>query len=78
MINIAGFIWNFDNGFSFNPTTFDNDYVILKLASALEFNNDVQPVCLPSSENYLDINSIHDRCFTSGWGAMYSGKDILP
>ena len=77
MVDVAAFLWNYNAGFQYNPTTFDNDFVIVKLASALKFDNDVQPACLPSSANYLDINSEEDRCFTSGWGSLYSRKHIL-
>ena len=68
-------IWNFNPGFQYDPETYDNDFVILKLASDLEFDNDTQPACLPPSTNYLDINSTEERCFTSGWGATYSGGE---
>ena len=50
--------------------THDNDFVILKLESPLEFNNDVEPACLPSSTNYLNKDSTEERCFTSGWGKL--------
>ena len=52
--------------------------MILKLGSPLEFNQDVQPACLPPSANYLDINSSEDRCFTSGWGTLSEGKYLTP
>ena len=52
----------------------DNDFVILKMAVPLELNDDVKPACLPSSADYLDISSSEERCFTSGWGTLTSGK----
>ena len=52
----------------------DNDFVILKLDSPLELNADVQPACLPSSAAYLPVSSTEERCFTSGWGTLASGK----
>merc|ERR1719273_2797508 len=71
--NIAQIIWNTNSGYSYNPSTLDNDFVILKLDSPLELNDDVKPACLPSSAGYLDVSSSEDRCFTSGWGTLSSG-----
>ena len=65
---------NNNPGFQFNSTTFDNDFVILKLDSPLVFNADVQPACLPSSASYLDTSSTEERCFTSGWGTLSFGE----
>ena len=69
--NVSHFIWNINPGFQYNPVTLENDIVILKLDNALEFNNNVQPACLPGSADYLDTNSKEEQCFTSGWGALY-------
>ena len=63
-------IWNTNDGFEFNGTTFDNDFVIVKLGSPLQFDDNVQPACLPSSQKYLDSDTIEERCFTSGWGKL--------
>jgi len=71
--NVAQVIKNFNAGQQYNPSTFDNDFAILKLASPLELNDDVQPACLPSSSTYLDVSSTEERCFTSGWGTLSSG-----
>ena len=50
------------------------DFVIFKLDSPLEFNEDVQPACLPSSDFFPEYDStVGDRCFTSGWGDHYYG-----
>ena len=65
---------NNNPGFQFNSTTFDNDFVILKLDSPLVFNADVQPACLPPSASYLDTSSTEERCFTSGWGTLSPGE----
>ena len=65
---------NTDKGFEYNDTTKDNDFIILKLGSPLILNEDVQPACLPSSKDYLGLDSTEDRCFTSGWGTLKSGK----
>ena len=68
-------IWNTNDGFEFNGTTFDNDFVIVKLGSPLQFDDNVQPACLPSSPNYLDFDTSEDRCFTSGWGKLQYGEN---
>merc|ERR1711971_825142 len=70
--NIAQIVWNTNAGQTYNSGTLDNDFVILKLASPLELNEDVKPACLPSSAGYLDVSSSEDRCFTSGWGTLSS------
>ena len=74
MKDINHTIWNTDNGFQYNDQTLDNDFIILKLGSPLIFNKDVRPACLPSSKDYLGLDSTEDRCFTSGWGTLESGK----
>ena len=57
----------------FNSQTFENDFVIIKLDSALILNNDVQPACLPPSNTYLGLGSTEEQCFTSGWGVLQPG-----
>merc|ERR1712051_6131 len=73
VVNIDQIIWNTNSGFEYNPQTLDNDFVVLKLASALTLNDDVKPACLPSSATYLDVSSSEEQCFTSGWGSLSSG-----
>ena len=58
----------------FNRSTFENDFVILKLGSPLQFNVYVQPACLPTSQNFLSVDSTEDMCFTSGWGRLQYGN----
>ena len=74
MKDINRTILNTDFGFEYNDHTKDNDFIILKLGSPLIINEDIQPACLPSSKDYLSYNSTEDRCFTSGWGTLESGK----
>ena len=74
--DIGDIIWNQNGGFEFDSLTFDNDFVILKLGSPLQFNNETQPACLPSSPGYLSLESTEDRCFTSGWGLLQSGRQF--
>ena len=69
---ISEIIWNTNSGYQYNPQTLDNDFVILKLDSPLELNNDVKPACLPAA-GYLSTTETEERCFTSGWGTLSSG-----
>jgi len=56
----------------YNETTLDNDIAILKLASPLTFNNDVQPACLPNRS----FKPNGQTAFVSGWGdTMENGAD---
>jgi len=60
--------------FPYHSVAAGYDFVILKLDSPLEFNADVQPACLPTSDFAPEYDpSIGDRCFTSGWGDHYFG-----
>ena len=72
--DIASIIWNNEIGFVYEKHTHDNDYIILKLGSPLQFNEDVQPACLPSSSSYLGLDSTKTMCFTSGWGKLNFSK----
>ena len=67
-------ILNNSKGFKYDDMTKDNDFIILKLGSPLIFNKDIQPVCLPSSKDYIGSDSTEDMCFTSGWGTLEFGK----
>ena len=72
--DIASIIWNHEIGFVYEKHTHDNDYVILKLGSPLQFNEHVQPACLPSSSSFLGLDSTKTSCFTSGWGKLDFSK----
>ena len=60
-------IWNQD--LEYNEETRSNNWIILKLDSPLNFNDDVQPACLPSP-NWFPDKDFSSRCFESGWGAL--------
>ena len=75
--DIAQIVWNVAEGMKFIKSTFENDFVILKLGSPLQFNIDVQPACLPTSKNFLSLDSTEYMCFTSGWGTTQHGKLFL-
>ena len=44
---VSNIVWNEKK--PFNPATFENDFVILKLKGRLQFGDDVQPAYLPES-----------------------------
>ena len=70
IIQVASSVINTEN--VYNSQTYNNDYIILKLASALTFNDNVQPACLPESSYNPGTGK---TCFISGWGYLeYKGK----
>ena len=75
--DITGIIWNNDTGFKYDKKSYDNDYIILKLGSPLQFNENVRPACLPSSSSFLGLDSTKTSCFTSGWGKLNFSKLYL-
>ena len=50
----------------------NNDWIMLKLDSPLQFNDAVQPTCLPPP-NWAPDNDPNNRCFVSGWGTLSYG-----
>lgn len=50
-----------------NPTTFNNDVTLLKLASPARFTTRISPVCLASPNEVLP-NGL--KCVTTGWGRI--------
>ena len=51
----------------------NHDWIMLKLDSPLDFNDAVQPTCLPSPD-WTPDNDTNNRCFVSGWGTLsYQG-----
>merc|ERR1719266_1360825 len=71
-IEIANGVWNADMPYQGN----NNDFVILKLSSALSFNANVYPACLPEASHAPDTTGA--TCFASGWGTLQSGAQSLP
>jgi len=67
IVSINNGVWN--DAMPYNGGTMDNDFVILKLASSLTFNENVQAACLPDSS----FAPAGQMCFTSGWGTLQSG-----
>merc|ERR1712178_329289 len=60
-----------------NPRTLENDISIIKLAEDIEFNQAVQPICLPQSDwIYVDGGNF----LVTGWGRTTGGgssPDVL-
>jgi len=57
---------------NYNPTTFDNDIVLLRLRNKLKFNARVRSICLPEADTKIEDNQ---QCSISGWGTTkYLGK----
>jgi len=74
VIQVDKGIWNSE--MPYNSGTMDNDIVILKLKTALTFNDNVQPACLPASTFAPDASG--QKCYVSGWGTLSSGAGSLP
>ena len=68
-IGIANGVWNADMPYQGN----NNDFVILKLSSALTFNDNVYPACLPDASHAPEVETPAQTCFVSGWGTLVSG-----
>merc|ERR1719357_1373360 len=66
-IGISHGVWNEEMPYVGN----NNDFIILKLSSALTFNDDVGAICLPDPDHAPDATG--ETCFVSGWGTLESG-----
>jgi len=71
-IEIEKGVWNSAMPYSGN----NNDFIILKLKSALTFNENVGPACLPEAGYAPETSG--QTCFVSGWGTLQSGAQSLP
>ncbi|XP_073890072.1 transmembrane protease serine 3 isoform X4 [Macaca fascicularis] len=59
----------------YKPKRLGNDIALMKLTGPLTFNEMIQPVCLPNSEENFPDGKV---CWTSGWGATEDGGDASP
>ncbi|XP_068401891.1 transmembrane protease serine 3 isoform X1 [Eschrichtius robustus] len=59
----------------YKPKRLGNDIALMKLARPVAFNDMIQPVCLPNSEEHFPDGKM---CWTSGWGATEDGGDASP
>ena len=72
---IEKIIWPASGGKPFEMP--NNDIIILKLKSSLNFNSNVQPACLPSPDWAPENDEkMKERCFVSGWGNTAYGKEV--
>lgn len=60
---------------SWNPTTFNNDVTLLKLASPARFTTRISPVCLASPNEVLPTGL---TCVTTGWGRLSGSSNMTP
>ncbi|XP_053156424.1 transmembrane protease serine 12 isoform X2 [Hemicordylus capensis] len=61
----------------FNKDTFENDLALVKLIDTVEFNDYIQPICLPN--NPLVVTD-ETPCYISGWGdtkEKIRNRDVL-
>ena len=72
---VAQNIWNQDQ--VFDPDEGNNDWIILKLDSPLNFNEDVQPACLPTPNWFPELDA-SSRCIVSGWGLLEYPGELRP
>jgi len=59
----------------YNKANMDNDIIILKLTTALKFNKNVQPACLPK-KNFDAPEKSKSMAVVSGWGTTKSGGSL--
>nr|KAF6285497.1 chymotrypsin like [Myotis myotis] len=58
-----------------NPTTFNNDLTLLKLASPAKYTARISPVCLASPNEVLPTGI---TCVTTGWGRLSGTGNVTP
>ncbi|XP_055500199.1 enteropeptidase [Leucoraja erinacea] len=54
----------------YNRRTKDGDIALLRLESAVQYTDYIQPACLPDSKQHFSVGT---RCSIAGWGAMSEG-----
>jgi len=59
----------------YNKANMDNDIIILKLSTALKFNKNVQPACLPA-KTFDAPEKSKSMAVVSGWGTLKSGGNL--
>ena len=56
---------------NYDPNLIDYDFTLIKLASPVELNDHVAPVCFPSETDDLETTFPPDMtCIVSGWGSI--------
>jgi len=59
-----------------SDTSSNNDIVIIKLKTALKFNDKVQPACLPDVAGFDKAQANKQMAVVSGWGGLKDGGDV--
>ncbi|KAI1893666.1 hypothetical protein AGOR_G00126050 [Albula goreensis] len=54
----------------YNPHTFDNDIALMELDAPVVFNQNIQPICLPSGSHVFPAGK---NVWITGWGATREG-----
>ena len=49
---------------------YDNDIALLKLATPVDYDVNIIPICLPPDDNKL----VGEKAWVKGWGRLYEGK----
>jgi len=58
---------------NYNARTLQNDIALVKLATPITFNSNLQPICAPDNISYE-----YWRTICSGWGTLSSGGACCP
>ena len=56
----------------------NNDIVIIKLKTALKFDDKVQPACLPDVAGFDKAQANKQMAVVSGWGGLKDGTNNYP
>lgn len=59
---------------NYNNTLFNNDIALMKLSSAVSYNNYIRPICLASSSSLFNNAT---TCWASGWGDTTKNGECL-
>lgn len=57
----------------YNSDTVDNDIAIIKLKGNVAYSRKIQPACLPTSSDDIDVNTDGKNCWITGWGKTKGG-----
>ncbi|KAK5905893.1 hypothetical protein CgunFtcFv8_001808 [Champsocephalus gunnari] len=57
----------------YNNTLFNNDIALMKLSSAVSFNDYIRPVCLASNSSQFHNST---SCWGTGWGRLGKDEDL--
>lgn len=58
----------------YNPITYDNDIALMELASDVDLNQNIWPICLPSQTYEFPAGQ---EAWITGWGATREGGEKM-